>query len=104
MATALSLLLRLMLPGYAAAGDNLPQEAIATAVQALRNGKPVTIGGEPLASRIVLHAIRRNPLNLKVEEHARARPAGQTRRPGRHRVVTIREGRIPVHDPPGPGA
>jgi len=49
----------------AAPGDTV-QQAIATEVQALGNGDPVTVEGEPLASRIVLPALYKannnNPL------------------------------------------
>jgi murein L,D-transpeptidase YcbB/YkuD len=51
------LCLMLWLVPLAGAGADAQQAAIASVVQALENGKPVNIGGEALASRIVLPAL-----------------------------------------------
>jgi murein L,D-transpeptidase YcbB/YkuD len=56
-AAALWLLLWLLPLAPSCAGDNPVSPAIAAAVQALRNGEPLSIAGEPLASRIVLPAL-----------------------------------------------
>ena len=55
--TAAALLLWLLPLAASSAQDNPLQQAIAAGVQALGNGDPVAIEGEPLASRIVLPAL-----------------------------------------------
>jgi murein L,D-transpeptidase YcbB/YkuD len=60
LATALCLLLWLFPLAPSAAQDTPVQQAIAAGVQSLRNGEPLTIASEPLASRIVLPALYEN--------------------------------------------
>jgi murein L,D-transpeptidase YcbB/YkuD len=57
MAAGLCLLLWLIPLAPSAARDQAVQQAIAAAVQALRNDGALTVAGEPLASRIVLPAL-----------------------------------------------
>jgi murein L,D-transpeptidase YcbB/YkuD len=60
LAAALYLLLWLFPLAPSAAQDTPVRQAIAAGVQSLRNGEPLTIAGEPLASRIVLPALYEN--------------------------------------------